>query len=92
MPAHGQTRRFGNPRIRTGTVANIACGYDVLGFAISGAGPSVFALCEGGETVRKTGEAVAKGFSPLPPGDQVHISKINQQINPHGVHVIPSAK
>ena len=55
-----------------------------LGFSISGAGPSVFALCEGEETARKVGEAVAKVFSAVPLSNQIHVS----QINPRGVHVI----
>ena len=59
-----------------------------LGFSISGAGPSVFALCEGEETARKTGEAIAKVFSSVPLGNQLYISKVN----PRGVHVIPNAK
>ena len=55
-----------------------------LGFSISGAGPSVFALCEGEETARKVGEAVSKVFSSVPLGNQIHVSRIN----PHGVHVV----
>jgi homoserine kinase len=63
-------------------------GAGALGFSISGAGPSVFALCEGEEIARKAGEAVAKVFSSVPLGNQLYVSKIN----PHGVHVIPAAK
>jgi homoserine kinase len=55
-----------------------------LGFSISGAGPSVFALCEGEETASKVGTAVEKIFTAIPINCQVHISKIN----PHGVHEI----
>ena len=55
-----------------------------LGFSISGAGPSVFALCEGEESARKVGEAISKVFSAIPLGNQVYVSKIN----PHGVHVV----
>lgn len=55
-----------------------------LGFSISGAGPSVFALCEGEEVARRVGAAIAQVFSALPLSNQVHVSPIN----PRGVHVI----
>ena len=55
-----------------------------LGFSISGAGPSVFALCEGEETARKVADAVAKIFLASPLNCQSYVSRIN----PHGVHVI----
>ncbi|MDX1681219.1 MAG: homoserine kinase, partial [Akkermansiaceae bacterium] len=55
-----------------------------LGFSISGAGPSVFALCEGEETANKAAEAVSKVFSNIPVTCQSYVSKIN----PHGVHVV----
>lgn len=55
-----------------------------LGFSISGAGPSVFALCEGEETARRVGAEVSEVFSKLPLENQVYVS----QINPRGVHVI----
>lgn len=55
-----------------------------LGFSISGAGPSVFALCEGEKIARKAAEAVSKVFSGIPVSCQLHVSKIN----PHGVHVL----
>jgi homoserine kinase len=57
-----------------------------LGFSISGAGPSVFALCEGEEIALKVGAAVAKVFRALPLECQAYVSKIN----PRGVHVIGS--
>ncbi len=56
-----------------------------LGFSISGAGPSVFALCEGEAIARKAGEAISKVFAAVPLANQIYVSKIN----PHGVHVIP---
>ncbi len=62
--------------------AAIAAG--ALGFSISGAGPSVFALCEGEEIARKVGEAISKVFTATPIENQIYISRIN----PHGVHVI----
>jgi homoserine kinase len=55
-----------------------------LGFSISGAGPSVFALCEGEETARRVGEAVSRVFSAVPMDNQIHVSPIN----PRGVHVV----
>ncbi|MDX1680466.1 MAG: homoserine kinase, partial [Akkermansiaceae bacterium] len=51
-----------------------------LGFSISGAGPSVFALCEGEEIANKAAGAVSKVFSEIPVTCQSHVSKIN----PHG--------
>lgn len=50
-----------------------------LGFSISGAGPSVFALCEGEKSAKKVGAAVTKVFSDIPLGNQLYISKINTQ-------------
>jgi homoserine kinase len=55
-----------------------------LGFSISGAGPSVFALCEGEEIARKVGAAISRVFSGVPITNQIHVSPIN----PKGVHVI----
>jgi homoserine kinase len=55
-----------------------------LGFSISGAGPSVFALCEGEETARRVGEVVSEVFTKVPMENQVHVSKINLL----GVHEI----
>ena len=55
-----------------------------LGFSISGAGPSVFALCEGEEVARNVAKAVSKVFTDINLENQAHVSKINKQ----GVHVI----
>jgi homoserine kinase len=55
-----------------------------LGFSISGAGPSVFALCEGEETARKVADAISKVFAAIPITNQAYVSRIN----PTGVHVI----
>lgn len=55
-----------------------------LGFSISGAGPSVFALCEGEEDARRAAAAVSKVFSAVELENQSYVSRIN----PHGVHVI----
>ncbi len=55
-----------------------------LGFSISGAGPSVFALCQGKETADKVAQAVSDVFEKIPLGCQAYVSKVNQQ----GVHVV----
>ncbi len=55
-----------------------------LGFSISGAGPSVFALCEGEETARRVAEVVSGVFAQVPMENQAYVSKIN----PRGVHEI----
>ena len=61
-----------------------ALGAGALGFSISGAGPSVFALCEGEEIAHKVAEAIAKVFTAIPISNQSYVSRIN----PHGVHVV----
>ncbi|MBB5350855.1 homoserine kinase [Haloferula luteola] len=55
-----------------------------LGFSISGAGPSVFALCEGEESAHRVAKAIARVFDAVPLGNQAYVSRIN----PHGVHVV----
>ncbi|MFT6576405.1 MAG: homoserine kinase, partial [Akkermansiaceae bacterium] len=55
-----------------------------LGFSISGAGPSVFGLCEGEATAKKVGKAISDVFSKVDLGNQLYISKVNQT----GVRVI----
>ena len=55
-----------------------------LGFSISGAGPSVFALCEGEETAQRVGKAISAVFDNIQLESQCHISRINKE----GVHVI----
>ena len=49
-----------------------------LGFSISGAGPSVFALCRGEECAQKVGGEISKVFSEVELENQVYISPINQ--------------
>jgi len=61
-----------------------AMGAGALGFSISGAGPSVFALCEGEKTARKVAAAISAVFSAVPLTNQAYVSRIN----PHGVHVV----
>ena len=65
-----------------------ALGAGALGFSISGAGPSVFALCEGEQIARKVAEAVTKVFLAIPLNCQAYVSRIN----PHGVHVVNGQK
>jgi len=55
-----------------------------LGFSISGAGPSVFALCEGEDVARRAAAAVAEVFASVPILATPYVSRIN----PKGVHVI----
>ena len=55
-----------------------------LGFSISGAGPSVFALCEGEEIAQRSGEAISRVFDAINLGNQCYVSRINME----GVHVI----
>lgn len=61
-----------------------AMGAGALGFSISGAGPSVFGLCEGEETAKQVGQAITKVFSGVELPNQLYISKINQT----GVRII----
>ena len=55
-----------------------------LGFSISGAGPSVFALCEGEEIAQRSGTAISEVFNKVNLGNQCYVSPINKE----GVHVI----
>lgn len=55
-----------------------------LGFSISGAGPSVFALCEGEEVARRVGDAISAVFDGIELENQCYVSPVNQE----GVHVI----
>ena len=55
-----------------------------LGFSISGAGPSVFALCEGQEIAEKVGAVISDTFTRVGLENQKHISPVNQQ----GAYVI----
>ena len=57
-----------------------------LGFSISGAGPSVFALCEGEESAQRVGKAISAVFDKINLGNQCYVSPINQE----GVHVVAS--
>ena len=44
-----------------------------LGFSSSGAGPSVFALCEGEEIAQRAGKAVSEVFSGVPLENQIYV-------------------
>jgi len=55
-----------------------------LGFSISGAGPSVFALCEGEESAQRVGKAISGAFNKVELENQCYVSPINQK----GVHTI----
>lgn len=55
-----------------------------LGFSISGAGPSVFALCEGEEIAQRVGKAISGVFNNINLENQCYVSPINKE----GVHVI----
>ena len=70
------------PEFYRAKAAAMAAG--ALGFSISGAGPSVFALCDGEETARKVAAAVAAVFASVPIKATPYVSRIN----PKGVHVL----
>ena len=55
-----------------------------LGFSISGAGPSVFALCEGEQIAQRAGKAISEVFSKINLENQCYVSPVNKK----GVHVI----
>lgn len=57
-----------------------------LGFSISGAGPSVFALCEGEESAQRVGKAISAVFNKINLENQCYVSAVNQE----GVHVVKS--
>ena len=50
-----------------------------LGFSISGAGPSVFALCEGEEIAKKVADAVIEAYKDTGIEYDVYVSKINSK-------------
>ena len=61
-----------------------ALSHGALGFSISGAGPSVFALCEGEKNAIRVAAAIAGVFKENKLTYQTHVSSINQL----GVQVI----
>lgn len=60
---------------------NAALQNGALGVGISGAGPSIFALCKGKESAEKVAQAMKESYSNTEIAFDLHISKIN----PHGV-------
>ena len=62
-------------------VKNTAIHYGALGAGISGAGPSIFALCKGLEIAQKVSGAMKENYQKTGIEFEVHISKIN----PNGV-------
>ena len=65
-------------------VKNAALHNGALGAGISGAGPSIFALCKGQETAEKVAFAMSESFQNTGIEFDIHISKIN----PNGVKII----
>lgn len=59
------------------TAKQEALSHGALGFSISGAGPSVFALCEGEENAQKVAESIAQVFTNNDISNQKHVSLIN---------------
>ncbi len=55
-----------------------ALGAGALGFSISGAGPSVFALCEGEESAKKVGASVSAVFTKVDLTNQLYVSRVNK--------------
>ncbi|TDP58327.1 homoserine kinase [Flavobacterium dankookense] len=55
-----------------------------LGAGISGAGPSIFALCKGNETANKVADAMKEAYVGTSIPFDIHVSKINEE----GVKII----
>ena len=65
-------------------VKDVALKNGALGAGISGAGPSIFALCKGKESTQKIALSMENAYQNTKINFDIHISKIN----PHGVEVI----
>jgi homoserine kinase len=65
-------------------VKNAALQNGALGSGISGAGPSIFALCKGQETAKKVVFAMSESYQNTRIKFDMHISKIN----PEGVKIV----
>jgi homoserine kinase len=65
-------------------VKNAALLNDALGSGISGAGPSIFALCKGQEKAEKVAFAMSESYQNTGIVFDMHISRIN----PNGVDII----
>ena len=62
-----------------GRMKQAAMDQGALGFSISGAGPSVFALCDSKETAKKIGESAGKILEETELGYDIYISEINKE-------------
>ena len=60
-------------------VKNTAKQNGALGAGISGAGPSIFALCNGKENAEKVAKAMKKNYSSTGIGFDIHVSKVNSK-------------
>lgn len=60
-------------------VKNAAMDNGALGSGISGAGPSIFALCKGKESANKVAKAMEKAFSDTGISHDIHLSRINDE-------------
>ncbi|MES2747624.1 MAG: homoserine kinase [Bacteroidota bacterium] len=67
-------------------VKNAALQNGALGAGISGAGPSIFALCKGEETAQKIANAMTQSYENIGIAFDIHVS----MINPEGVKEIKS--
>ena len=65
-------------------VKNAALKNGALGAGISGAGPSIFALCKGQEIAEKVSNAMSQSYQNIAIPFDIHISKIN----PEGTKVL----
>ncbi|HCQ13617.1 homoserine kinase [Flavobacterium sp.] len=65
-------------------VKNAALQYGALGSGISGAGPSIFALCKGQEIAEKVAFAMSESYQYTGIEFDMHISRIN----PNGVKIL----
>jgi homoserine kinase len=65
-------------------VKNAAIQNGALSAGISGAGPSIFALCKGEEIAQKVAKAMSESYNETGINFDIHLSKIN----PNGVSVI----
>ena len=60
-------------------VKNAAIQNGALGAGISGAGPSIFALCKGKESAEKVAKAMKKSYSFTGIGFDLHVSNVNSK-------------
>lgn len=60
-------------------VKNTALEYGALGSGISGAGPSIFALCKGKESAEKVANAMQNAFKETGISHDIHLSGINEE-------------